>query len=89
MNAFLQLLRTTAVAIISFLELAMLVRAIMSWFPFGEDNKIGYFTYVITEPFVIPVRNVLERFEFVRNFPVDIPFFATFLLLAVIEALIS
>ena len=72
----MQLLRTTASALIMILEIAMLVRAVMSWFPFGE-GRIGDFVYAVTEPFIVPVRALLERFEFVRNSPLDIPFSVT------------
>ena len=65
------------------LEIAMLVRAVMSWFPFGE-GRIGDFVYAVTEPFIVPVRALLERFEFVRNSPLDIPFFVTAMILSVL-----
>lgn len=83
MEVVLQLLRTTASALIMVLEIAMLVRAVMSWFPLGEW-RIGDFVYAVTEPFIVPVRALLERFEFVRNSPLDIPFFVTAMILAVL-----
>ncbi|MGN1444874.1 MAG: YggT family protein, partial [Eubacteriales bacterium] len=32
------------------LLIAMLIRAIMSWFTMGEENRLTKFLYVVTEP---------------------------------------
>ena len=46
------------VALINFITLAMMVRAVMSWF-LDESNAIQGFLVSITEPFIIPVRMLL------------------------------
>ena len=61
------------------LELAMLLRAVLSWFPIDEDNAIVNFLYTITEPLIAPVRLLLDKLGWFRNTPIDISFFITFL----------
>ena len=69
------------------LQIAMLVRAIMSWFPMG-DNIVSDIAYTITEPVVFPVRSLLDRFEAVRNFPIDLSFFVTFMIISLLSAVL-
>ena len=70
------------------LQVAMFARAIMSWVMAEEDNSITRFIIAITDPIIIPIRMLLEKFEFVRNMPIDISFFVAFLLLAIIQNLL-
>ena len=60
MQFVLMLLQNTVVLILSVFQLAMLIRAIMSWFP-GDSNKFEIFLYAITEPLILPVRKLFER----------------------------
>ena len=70
--------------------LAMLARAILSWFAFAEwANKIGSFLYVLTEPLIWPVRTLFERFGWFRGVPLDIPFLVTALLLSLLSSVLS
>lgn len=62
----------------------MLARAIMSWFMQGRDSKIFEFLYLVTEPIIVPFRRLLERFDALRGFPLDIAFLLAFLVLEVI-----
>ena len=77
----------TLLLFVHFLELAMLVRAIMSWFPpsSGREGPIRAFFTTVTEFIVAPVRALLGRFDFVRRSPIDISFLVTFLLLSLIS----
>ena len=70
------------------LQIAMLVRAVLSWFPGGDGNIISDIAYAITEPVIIPVRAFLERFESVKNFPIDMSFFVTFMIISLISSLL-
>ncbi|MCL2575359.1 MAG: YggT family protein [Defluviitaleaceae bacterium] len=40
---------------------AMVARAICSWFPFLRDSFIGGFLSFVTEPFVSPVRKLINK----------------------------
>lgn len=68
--------------------LAMLLRAILSWFPLEEGNRFEAFLILLTEPLIIPVRVILSRFRFVEECPIDLSFGAAFFLLMILESLL-
>ena len=71
-----------AVTLLHAMQFLMFGRAIMSWFSPDEDNKIAQFLYVVTEPFVYPIRKLLNKFDFFNNIPIDMSFmFAMFILI--------
>lgn len=74
--------------LIGAVQLLMFVRALLSWFPIDDDNPILQFTTAATEPFIIPVRALLDRFELFASSPVDISFFVTFLLLSLLQSIL-
>lgn len=85
MTAFFYTVSTIASLLITFLQLMMFVRAIMSWFPVDDDNVILRFAYAVTEPFIYPVRLLLDRIPSLREMPIDIAFSVTFLLLFLLQ----
>ena len=76
------------IALIDIITLAMLVRAIMSWF-LDESNAIHGFFVAITEPFITPVRMLLNKLKIGRGMPIDLSFLVTFLIFSVIEAILG
>lgn len=76
-------------ALISVIEFCMFARAIISWIPFDEESRLEEFLINVTEPFVTPMRLLLERFDAIRTMPLDIPFFATMLLLSIINIVLG
>ena len=87
LEIFIEIIKAVADGVLMVIQIAMLVRAVMSWFPIGE-NIFSDAAFALTEPIIIPVRNLLDRFEAVRNFPIDISFFVTFVIISVISALL-
>ena len=87
MDIIVELVRSMANGILTILQIAMLIRAVMSWFPLGE-NTISNIVFAITEPVIIPVRSLLERFETVRNFPIDLSFFVTFIIISILSSVL-
>lgn len=72
------------------ISIAMLVRVILSWFQMGDgQSAIGQFLYLVTEPFILPLRALCDRFGWFRNLPIDMPFFITMILLSVIRMILS
>ena len=49
-------------SLIYLLSLAMLGRAVISWFQLPPDNPIVVILYQITEPILAPLRRVVPRF---------------------------
>ena len=64
-------------------QLAMLVRAILSWFP-SSPEKLADFLHAITEPFIYPIRMLFDRTGWMSGLPIDIPFLITYVLISVI-----
>ena len=70
--------------VLMILQLAMLVRAILSWFPM-DSNRFTDFLYGITEPFIYPFRALFNRMNWFQNVPIDVAFSAAYLTLFVIS----
>ncbi len=85
MDLLIAIIQSLADGILMALQIALLVRAILSWFPIGE-NIISDIAYAITEPIIIPIRRLLENFETVRNFPIDISFYIAFMIVSILSA---
>ena len=67
------------------LEILMMARVIMSWLPLDDEAPLIRFLYVVTEPFVMPVRNLLERSETIASMPFDLSFMVTYLILILVQ----
>ncbi len=66
------------------LNIAMLIRAVLSWIPGVEGNVFAGFIYTVTEPLIVPVRMLFSRFGWFERSPLDIAFFATGLILTLL-----
>ncbi len=65
-------------------DIAMLGRAVLSWFTMGEQTRIGTFLYVVTEPFIMPVRGLCNRLGWFQGLPLDMPFLITSMLMMLV-----
>ena len=81
-------LSATVSYLISAVQFLMFARAILSWLPIDEDNPIVNFLYAVTEPVIMPVRAVTEKFGWFEGMPIDMSFFITFLLLSVLDVIL-
>lgn len=88
MNYALHIVATVVISLLSVIQLAMLIRSILSWFPM-DDNRFTDFLYGITEPIIYPIRSLFVRMNWFQQSPVDMSFMITFLLLSVIITLLS
>ena len=79
----LHIISTVVVLLLSAVQLAMLLRAILSWFPMNP-NRFTDFLYGITEPFIYPVRLLFEKMNWFQNLPIDVSFLVTYLLLSLV-----
>jgi len=61
----------------------------MSWFSPDEDNKLAQFLFVVTEPFVYPIRQLLNKIELFSNMPIDMSFMFVMIILIVITTVLS
>ena len=86
---FAYVIARVASTLIVAIQLAMFVRAILSWFPSLGDSSFGDLVYTLTEPIIAPVRALCDRFGWFRNIPIDIPFMITYLLLFMVQGLLD
>ena len=85
---FLPILADTVNVLLFVIETAMMLRAILSFFPLDEENRFVLFLALVTEPVIAPVRALLSRFKFIAESPIDISFFVTFLLLSILRVIL-
>lgn len=78
-----------AVLFISIITVAMTARVIMSWLFFDRQTKFGTFLYVVTEPIILPIRALCERFGWFRGMPLDMPFFITAVILMILSTFLE
>ncbi|MBQ8141428.1 MAG: YggT family protein [Clostridia bacterium] len=83
MEIFFEIIKNVIVVLLSAVQLAMLVRAVLSWFVMDE-NKIVNFLYAVTEPFIVPVRLLFEKLNWFQNSPIDFSFMITYLIISII-----
>ena len=74
---------------LDFLSFALLIRVVLFWIPLDEDNKIDSFFYAITEPVIIPMRLLLDRFESIRMMQIDIPLLLTAIVISILSTVLS
>ncbi len=85
MTSFLYIFVTTVRVIIGALQLCMFLRAIFSWIMADSDGPLITFLETVTEPVILPVRALCDRFGWFEGMPFDMPFLITFILLSVVN----
>lgn len=85
MDIVVALLVGTVSALLTFLKLCFLVRAVLSFLPVDEQNPIARFTALVTEPVIAPIRALFDRFGWFQNSVLDVPFFTAFMVISAIS----
>ncbi len=67
--------------IIDVVSFAMIARMLLPLFGDAEDSKIGMFVALITEPFIIPIRFLLFKFNLLQDSPIDWSFTISYMVL--------
>lgn len=76
-------IKNVVILFLSLVQLAMLVRAVLSWFPM-EPNKFTDILYSLTEPFITPVRLLFHKLNWFQGLPIDLSFLVSYLLISVV-----
>ena len=76
--------RVVAVAL-DVVSLAMLLRVILTLFVSMHETRLMTFLLCITEPFIAPVRFLLNKFNLLQGTPIDWSFTVTYLIIAVLR----
>ncbi len=69
-------------------SLAMLIQALMPLFTSVDENRFYIFLCALTEPFIYPVRYVLNKFGLLDKSPIDWSFLLTYILLSIVTVLL-
>ena len=88
LKLLLYILAATVNGCLLILEIAMFLRAILSWFLADEDSALMNFLHAVTEPFIYPVRKIFEKGHIAEGIPIDIPFLVTFLIITILRMII-
>ncbi len=67
---------------------AMLVQALLPLFVSPEDSRLYLFLCALTEPFVMPVRFILNKLGLLDNSPIDWSFVLAYILISIITMLL-
>lgn len=86
MSYLLYILTKVIYFLISALELAMFLRALLSWFIPNDGNTFYQFLISITEPIIAPIRALVERSSKLASFPFDLSFIITYILLLILRS---
>lgn len=70
------------------IELAILIRAFLSWLPVPKEHKLIDLLYQVTEPILAPIRNLLQRSSFGRNMMFDFSPIIAFLLIGLLRNIV-
>ena len=88
MSAFIYVVTKLVSVFLGAEQLLMMFRAVLSWLPVDEDSDISNFLFAMTEPVIYPVRMLLDRFEGLDEFPIDLSFIISFMLLSLVQMLL-
>ena len=88
MNGGLYVIALCVVIFLYVVDIAMLGRAVLSWFPTDGPTRIGAFLYVVTEPFIMPIRQLCARLGWFQGTPLDMPFLITSLLMMMVSSML-
>ena len=88
MTAFIYVVTKLVSVFLGAEQLLMMFRAVLSWLPVDEDSDISNFLFAMTEPVIYPVRMLLDRFEGLVEFPIDLSFIISFMLLSLVQMLL-
>jgi len=67
------------------MELALLVRAFISWLPVPREHRLVRLLYQITEPILAPIRSLIQRSSFGHNMIFDISPIIALILIAIVR----
>ena len=86
MNILLYIIANIVVTFLSALELALLLRAILSWFM--VDGVIVAVLTAFTEPFILPIRLLFKKLNLFQGSPFDFSGLVAMVLISLITLLL-
>ena len=88
MLIILYIFAKTIQIILGLVTFCMFIRVILPIFVEPENSRVYFFVCMVTEPFVIPVRAIMAKFNIGQNSIIDWAFFVSYALLGFIKMLL-
>ncbi len=85
METVFYVIAKTVEILLSVISFAMLMRVLLQFFVDVEENKLFVMCVAITEPFIIPFRLILAKFNIGQDSPLDIGFMVAYISLSAIS----
>ncbi len=85
MELILYIFAKVLLILLDVVSLAMLLRMLLPLFLNVEDNRFYTFLAYITEPFIIPVRFIMVKFNLLQDSPIDWSFTFAYILLTMVQ----
>ena len=89
MDILLYFLIRTATLLLGLLDLALLLRAFLSWIDPDMSFRFSAFLYTITEPVIQPIRKLCYKMNWFQRTPLDVPFLITMLLVILAQIVLE
>lgn len=74
--------------VFSVLEVAILIRVFISWLPVPKNNRLIELLYMVTEPVLAPIRNMIQKSSFGKNMMFDISPIVAIILIGILRNII-
>ena len=88
-DAVVHVIKYLPVVFLGAMEIAMLARAVCSWFQADGESGLYLFLVGITEPLIAPVAALFETFGWFEDSFLDVPFLVTMMIISLVETLLS
>ncbi len=89
MDFLVVFLRILLIYFLYALSTALLLRAIFSWFDPEMSGKFSGFLFMVTEPFIMPIRQICYKNNWFQQVPLDIPYMITVLLVFLLQIVVE
>ena len=87
MDIVLYVLQSFTRIVLSVVYFSFLIRVLLSWL-MDEESKIENFAIFITEPFIMPVRALMVKFNILQDSPIDFSTWFTSIILMLLLMII-
>ena len=88
MHTLVLLVQRFALILIDVLDIAFLLRALMSWIDM-EENVFTELVYRLTEPFIVPFRMLFVKLNWFQQIPIDMAYLSAVIAISLLHFAIT
>lgn len=78
-------LSAAVVVFFRIVEFLILIRVLLTWLPIRKENVLVQFLYMVTEPILSPIRNLIARSAIGKNSMFDFSYILAYVLLGFLK----